>query len=86
MCIFIEIGAVKVSTGVIWQLSAAEIESISRDKRLTNSNGDESLDGLVIDWHLAEFDYPAMNAPIGDYQPSYSAYAAWGTELFNTRS
>ena len=55
--------------------SAAEIESISRDKRLTNSNGDKSLDGLVIDWHLAEFDYPAMNAPIGDYQPSYS-YAA----------
>ena len=75
MCIFIEIGAVEVSTGVIWQLSAAEIESISRDKRLTNLIGDKSLDGLVIDWHLAEFDYPAMNAPIGDYQQSYS-YAA----------
>ena len=65
-----------VSTGVIWQLSAAEIESISRDKRLTNSNGDESLDGLVIDWHLAEYDYPAT--PISrqaDYQPTH-AYAA----------
>jgi len=48
-----------VSTSVIWQLSAAEIESISRDKRLTNSNGDNSLEGLDIDWHLAEFDYPA---------------------------
>ena len=53
--------------------SAAEIESISRNKRLTNSNGDNSLEGLDIDWHLAEYDYPA--APIGDYQPSYS-YAA----------
>ena len=73
MCIFIEIGAVEVSTGVIWQLSAAEIESISRDKRLTNSNGDNSLEGLVVDWHLAEYDY--SQAPIGDYQPSYS-YAA----------
>ena len=65
-----------VSTGVIWQLSAAEIESISRDKRLTNSNGDESLDGLVIDWHLAEYDYP--DTPISrqaDYQPTH-AYAA----------
>ena len=61
-----------VSTGVIWQLSAAEIESISRDKRLTNSNGDKSLEGLNIDWHLAEFDYPA--APIGrkaDVQSSH---------------
>ncbi len=65
-----------VSTGVIWQLSAAEIESISRDKRLTNLIGDESLEGLVIDWHLAEYDYPAT--PISrqaDYQPTH-AYAA----------
>ena len=65
-----------VSTGVIWQLSAAEIESISRDKRLTNSNGDESLDGLVIDWHLAEYDYPATPISLqSDYQPTH-AYAA----------
>jgi hypothetical protein len=41
-------------------------------KMLTNSNGDNSLDGLVIDWHLAEYDYPAT--PIGDSQPTY-AYA-----------
>ena len=49
---------------------------MSRDKRLTNSNGDNSLEGLDIDWHLAEFDYPA--APISrqaDYQPTH-AYAA----------
>ena len=38
-----------------------------------HSNGDVSLEGLDIDWHLAEYDYPA--SPIGDYQPSYS-YAA----------
>jgi len=57
-------------------LSAAEIGSISRDKRSTNLIGDESLEGLVIDWHLAEYDYPA--APISrqaDYQPTH-AYAA----------
>ena len=42
-------------------------------KDLLHSNGDNSLEGLDIDWHLAEYDYPA--APIGDYQPSYS-YAA----------
>ena len=63
-----------VSTGVIWQLSAAEIESISRDKRLTNSNGDNSLEGLDIDWHLAEYDY-SVELPIGNDQPAY-AYAA----------
>ena len=41
-------------------------------KDLLHSNGDNSLEGLDIDWHLAEYDY---SAPIGDYQPSYS-YAA----------
>ena len=54
--------------------------SMSRNKRLTNSIGDDSLDGLVIDWHLAEFDYPAgdSTAPVQDtglaHQPTY-AYA-----------
>ena len=42
-------------------------------KDLLHSNGDNSLEGLDIDWHLAEYDY--SQAPIGDYQPSYS-YAA----------
>ena len=27
--------------------------SRSRNKRLTNLNSDKSLEGLVIDWHLA---------------------------------
>ena len=44
-------------------------------KDLLHSNGDNSLEGLVIDWHLAEYDYPA--APIAeksaDYQPTYAA-------------
>tara|TARA_Y100000992_G_scaffold127450_1_gene83711 strand:+ start:665 stop:889 length:225 start_codon:yes stop_codon:yes gene_type:complete len=39
-----------------------------------NLIGEVSLEGLDIDWHLAEYDYPA--APIGNDQPSYSAYAA----------
>ena len=47
---------------------------MSRDKRLTNSNGDNSLDGLDIDWHLAEYDYSPM-VPVSNDQPSY-AYAA----------
>ena len=44
------------------------------NKTQRNLIGDESLDGLVIDWHLAEYDY-SVDLPIGDYQPSY-AYAA----------
>ena len=38
-----------------------------------NLIGEVSLEGLDIDWHLAEYDYPAL--PIGNDQPSY-AYAA----------
>ena len=62
-----------VSTGIIWY----EVQqSLSRllNKTQRNLNGDNSLEGLDIDWHLAEYDYPAL--PIGNDQPSYSAYAA----------
>jgi len=48
--------------------------SMSRNKRLTILFGDISLEGLDIDWHLAEYDY-SVELPIGDSQPSY-AYAA----------
>ena len=48
--------------------------SMSRTKDSTNLNGDNSLDGLVIDWHLAEYDYPAVTVPVDNYQPTY-AYA-----------
>ena len=48
--------------------------SRSRNKRLTNLISDNSLDGLVIDWHLADTDSaPFVGAEL-DYQPTY-AYA-----------
>ena len=54
---------------------------MSRNKRLTNSiSEDINLAGLVIDWHLAEYDYSAGvgTAPVQDtglaHQPTY-AYA-----------
>ena len=43
-------------------------------KDLLHSNGDNSLEGLDIDWHLAEYDYSPMVASNQD-QPTY-AYAA----------
>ena len=41
-----------------------------------NLNGDNSLDGLVIDWHLANTERMFDNVvePVMDYQPTY-AYA-----------
>ena len=50
-------------------------QSLSKLLNKTQQNliGDESLDGLVIDWHLAEYDYSPMVAPVQD-QPTY-AYA-----------
>ena len=50
--------------------------SRSRYKILTNSIGDNSLDGLVIDWHLANTERMFDNfvEPVVDYQPTY-AYA-----------
>ena len=50
--------------------------SRSRNKRLTNLNSDKSLEGLVIDWHLAntEMGFDNFVEPVSDSQPSY-AYA-----------
>jgi len=48
--------------------------SRSRYKILTILFGDISLEGLDIDWHLAEYDY-SVELPIGNDQPAY-AYAA----------
>ena len=48
--------------------------SRSRHKRLTILFGEQSLEGLDIDWHLAEYDY-SVELPIGNDQPAY-AYAA----------
>jgi len=44
------------------------------NKTQRNSNGDNSLEGLDIDWHLAEYDY-SVGTPISNDQPTY-AYAA----------
>ena len=45
-------------------------------KRLTNSNSDNSLEGLVIDWQFANTERMFDNfvEPVMDYQPTY-AYA-----------
>ena len=45
-------------------------------KRLTNSNSDNSLDGLVIDWQFANTErmFNDFVEPVMDYQPTY-AYA-----------
>ena len=50
--------------------------SISRNKRLTIENGDKSLQGLKIDWHLANLEKGFDNFvnPVSDSQPTY-AYA-----------
>ena len=49
---------------------------MSRYKRLTNLIGDESLEGLVIDWHLAnaEMGFDNFVTPVQNDQPTY-AYA-----------
>ena len=49
---------------------------MSRDKRLTNSNGDTSLQGLEVDWHLAnsEMMFDTFIEPARTSQQSH-AYA-----------
>ena len=51
--------------------------SMSCYKRLTNSNSDNSLEGLDIDWHLAnsEMGFDVFVTPVPDYQPTH-AYVA----------
>jgi hypothetical protein len=50
--------------------------SMSRTKDSQNQNGDNSLDGLVIDWHLADTErmFNDFVEPVVDSQPTY-AYA-----------
>ena len=56
-------------------------QSLSRllNKTQPNLNGDKSLDGLVIDWHLANAEMCESTVndfvePISNYEPTY-AYA-----------
>ena len=50
--------------------------SRSRYKKLTNSNGDKSLQGLVIDWQFANTErmFNDFVEPVSNYEPTY-AYA-----------
>ena len=50
--------------------------STTCDKRLTNLNSDNSLEGLVIDWQFANTErmFDDFVEPVMDYQPTY-AYA-----------
>ena len=46
----------------------------TRNKKFTNSNSDNSLVGLEIDWHLAnsEMGFDVFVTPVPDYQPTYA--------------
>ena len=48
--------------------------SKTRIKRLTNSNGDKSLQGLEIDWHLANTEqmFDTYVEPARASQPTYA--------------
>ena len=50
--------------------------SMSCTKDSTNQDGDNSLDGLVIDWHLATSEMVSNDfvEPVSNYEPTY-AYA-----------
>ena len=53
-------------------------QSLSKtcNKRLTKQNSDKSLQGLVIDWHLATSEMVSNDfvEPVSNYEPTY-AYA-----------
>ena len=54
--------------------------SKTRNKRLTNLVSDNSLEGLVIDWHLANAEMCESTAndfvePISNYEPTYAHVA-----------
>ena len=50
--------------------------SMSRTKDSQNQNGDNSLDGLVIDWQFANAEMVSNDfvEPVSNYEPTY-AYA-----------
>ena len=61
---------------VLFSIKVQQRLSMSRTKDSTNQDGDNSLDGLVIDWHLADTErmFDDFVEPVMDYQPTY-AYA-----------
>ncbi len=61
------------STGIV-DIQVQQSLSKLLNKTQLNLIGELSLEGLDIDWHLAEYDYSPM-VPVSNDQPSY-AYAA----------
>ena len=61
---------------VLFDTKVQQRLSMSRTKDSTNQDGDNSLDGLVIDWQFANTERMFDNfvEPVMDYQPTY-AYA-----------
>ena len=68
----IRYGAVIGNRQMLFDNRVQQSLSMTRYKRLNNQVGEISLNGLDIDWHLAEYDYPAL--PIGNVESTY-AYA-----------
>ena len=61
---------------VLFGIKVQQRLSMSRTKDSTNQDGDNSLDGLVIDWQFANTErmFDDFVEPVMDYQPTY-AYA-----------
>ena len=61
---------------MLFDIKVQQRLSMSRYKRLVNLISDNSLDGLVIDWHLADTErmFDDFVEPVMDYEPTY-AYA-----------
>ena len=75
MTIKMKIGAERYRQ-VLFDNKVQQSLSKTRIKRLTNSNGDKSLQGLEIDWHLANTEqmFDTYVEPARASQPTY-AYA-----------
>ena len=69
----INMGVTWKSTGIVDIQVQQSLSKLSNKTQL-NLIGELSLEGLDIDWHLAEYDYSPM-VPVSNDQPSY-AYAA----------
>jgi hypothetical protein len=70
------IGAVIGNRLMLFGTKVQQRLSMSRTKDSQNQNGDNSLDGLVIDWHLATSEIVSNDfvEPVSNYEPTY-AYA-----------
>ena len=71
----IRYGAVIGNRQMLFDNRVQQSLSTTRYKILNNQTGDYSLEGLVIDWHLADTDQvPDIGVSCLEYQPTY-AYA-----------